>query len=168
MASDALIALDCDPDPRGLYGQSLCQLLDNAQGALAGLLTRVQRDGMAQLSSVILGGHRATVCVADVVATLINDGDQERIGICLRLQEANAADSLVGSLQKLITGSQKLPLATLLEQVQTLTEQHAIGNALRSSGANLAASASVLGISAADLAQRMARLGMNFAQYTKH
>lgn len=168
MASDSLIALDHDPDAHGLYGKSICQLLDNPQGALAGLLTQVLRDGMAQKSAVVLGGHSHALHAGDIVATLINDGDQERIGICLRLHQASATDSLIGNLQKLITNSQTQPLAGLLEQVQTLAEQHAIGNALRSSGANLAATANALGIPVADLAQRMTRLGLDLAQYTNH
>jgi hypothetical protein len=163
MASDNLIALVGDPDPNGLYGKSLGQLVDRAEG----LLAQVLRDGLTQLSSALLCGH-GTLRKADIVATLINDGDQERIGFCLQLHEASEDHSLADALQKLLSTERKQPLDDLLQQVQALTEHHAIGNALRGSGANLAASARMLGINATDLAERMARLGMKLAPYTNH
>jgi hypothetical protein len=168
MASDALIALCADAGSGSLYGVSLSSVLDNGQGVLAGLLPQVLQNGLAHVASAILGGHGTPVCEAEVSATLINDGDQERIGFCLRVHNANAhtGDTWTQSLQSL--AARGLPLAELLQQVQLLTEQHAIGEALRSTGAQLPASASLLGLSVADLKQRLARLGLDRARYTAH
>jgi hypothetical protein len=168
MANDALVALCSDGAGSGLYGRSLCSLLDSGQGALATLLERVKREGMAHTDSVVLGGNGAAVCEADISAALINDGDQERVGFNLCIHAGSATDSLAGNLQDIITHSQGQPLSALLQQVQTLTERHAIGDALRSTRANMEASASLLGISTADLAQRLARLGIDRAHYTAH
>jgi len=168
MANDALIALSSDGAGSSLYGRSLCALLDNSQCALATVLERVKREGMAQAASVVLGGNGITACEADISAALINDGDQERIGFNLSIHATNATDSLAGALQDIITNSQGQPLSALLQQVQTLTERHAIGDALRSTRANMEASASLLGISTADLAKRLGRLGMDRAHYTAH
>jgi transcriptional regulator PpsR len=168
MASDALIALCADAGSGSLYGMTLSSLLDNGQGVLAGLLPQVLQNGMAHVASTFLGGHGTPVCEAEISATLINDGDQERIGYCLRVQNANAktGDTWTQSLQSL--AASQLPLAELLQQVQLLTEQHAISEALRSTGAQLSASASLLGLSVADLEQRLARLGLDRARYTAH
>jgi transcriptional regulator PpsR len=166
MASDALIALCADAGSGSLHGMSLSSVLDNGQGVLAGLLPQVLQDGLAHVASAILGGHGTPVCEAEISATLINDGDQERIGFCLQVHSANAGDSWTQSLQSL--AASRLPLAELLQQVQLLTEQHAISEALRSTGAQLSASASLLGLSVADLEQRLARLGLDRARYTAH
>jgi transcriptional regulator PpsR len=168
MASDALIALCAEAGSGSLYGMSLSSVLDNGQGVLAGLLPQVLQNGLAHVASAILGGHGTPVCEAEISASLINDGDQERIGFCLRVQNANAntGDTWTQSLQSL--AASRLPLAELLQQVQLLTEQHAISEALRSTGAQLTASASLLGLSVADLEQRLARLGMDRARYTAH
>jgi hypothetical protein len=166
MASDTLIALCADAGSSGLYGQSLSSMLDNGQGVLAGLLPLVRQEGMAHVASAILGGHGTPAFEAEITATLINDGDQERIGFCLRLQEKGTPDAWTQSLQSLAASN--LPLADLLQQVQALTEQHAIREALRSSGGQLTTSASLLGLSVANLEQRLARLGLDRAQYTSH
>jgi PAS domain-containing protein len=167
MANDALVAMCSEGVGNTLYGRSLCSLLDSGQGALATVLERVKREGMAKADSVVLGGH-GMVCEADIWATLINDGDQERIGFNLNLHASNAADTLAGALQDVISHSQGQPLSALLQQVQALTERHAIGDALRSTRANMEASASLLGISTADLSQRLGRLGMDRAHFTAH
>jgi hypothetical protein len=166
MASDGLIAMCADAGSSGLYGKSISKLLDNAQGVLAGLLTQVLQDGMAHIPSAILGGHGTPACEAEISATLINDGDQERVGFCLRVQATNTTDAWAQSLQSL--AASRLPLANLLQRVQLLTEQHVIGEALRSTGAHIAASATLLGLSVADLEQRLGRLGLDRAQYTAH
>jgi hypothetical protein len=166
MANDSLIAMCAEGGSSSLYGKSLSSVLDNAQGILAGLPGLVLREGMAHILSTILGGHSTPACEAEVSATLINDGDQERIGFCLRVQTTNTADTWTQALQSLFESH--LPLPDLLQQVQTLTERRAITDALRSTGANMVASASMLGISVAGLTQRIERLGVDRANFTAH
>ncbi len=168
MASDALVAMWADPGRNSFYGQSLSTLLDNAQGVIAGLLAQVKRDGMAHVSNAILGGHGMAAFEADIFGSLINDGDQERIGFLINAQGVSTLDTLAAAIQVLMEGPDKPSLDTLLTQVQVLTERHAVMDALRSTGANLVASASLLGISVADLTQRLTRLGLDRAQYTAH
>jgi hypothetical protein len=166
MASDSLIAMCAEGGTSSLYGKSLSSVLDDAQGILAGLPDLVLREGMAHIPSTILGGHATPACEAEVSATLINDGDQERIGFCLQVQATNTSDTWAQALQSLLESH--LPLPDLLQQVQTLTERHAINNALRITGANMVASASMLGISVAGLTQRIERLGVDRADFTAH
>lgn len=166
MASDALMAMCADADSNGLYGKSLISVLDSEQGVLAGLLQMVQREGMAHIPSAIVGGRSAPVCEAELSATLIFEGDKERIGFCLKVHAAENADAWTQTLESLLASRQ--PLTEMLHAVQNLTERRAISNALRSTGANMLASAKLLGISLEDLTQRLDRLGLDRAQYTAH
>jgi hypothetical protein len=166
MASDALIAMCGEVGPNVLYGKSLSSVLEDSQGLLAGLPRLVQHEGVSHIPSVILGGHSTPACEAEVSATLISDGDQERIGFCLTVQTTSTAETWAQALQSLL--SSRLPLAELLQQVQTLTEQQAIRDALRSTGANMVACANLLRISVAELAQHLERLGVDRAKYTAH
>lgn len=168
MASDALVAMCAEHGCNSLYGQSLSTVLDSAQGAIAGLISQVKRDGMAHVANAVLGGLAGVVCEAEIFASLIIDGDQERIGLLLRVQGVSTTDTLATAIQSLMALPHKQPLGSLLKQVQTLTERHAVMEALRSTGANMAISAKLLGISVADLDQRLARLGLDRAQYTAH
>jgi hypothetical protein len=168
MASEALMALCAEHGCNSLYGQSLSSVLDSAQGVIAGLIRQVKCDGMAHAASAVLGGHGSAVCEAEIFASLINDGDQERIGLLLHVQGVSTSATLAAAIQALMALPYKQPLGSLLKQVQTLTERHAVMEVLRSTGANMAASANLLGISIPDLAQRLARLGLDRAQYTAH
>jgi hypothetical protein len=168
MASDALIAMCAEHGCNNLYGQSLSSVLDSAQGVIAGLIGQVKRDGMAHAASAVLGGDAGAVCEAEIFATLINDGDQERIGLLLHVQGVGTPDSLATAIQALMALPYKQPLGSLLKQVQSLAERHAVMEVLRSTGANMAVSANLLGISVADLDHRLARLGLDRAQYTAH
>lgn len=165
MASDALIAM-CADVGGVLYGKSLGSVLEDSQGVLATLPRTVLHAGMAHIPSVILGGRASLACEAEVSATLINDGDQERIGFSLRVHSANTTDAWTQALQSLL--NRHLPLAELLLQVQTLTERKAISDVLRGTGANMVTSASMLGISVAELTQRLERLGVDRAKFTAH
>jgi transcriptional regulator PpsR len=166
MASDALVAMCATGDASTLYGKSLSSLLDNGQGVLAGVPQMVLQDGLAHISSTILGGNVAPACEAEVSATLIADGDQQRIGFFLRVQTASNINTLTQALQSLLTS--RLPLDDLLQQVQQLIERQAVIDALSSTGANMVASAHMLSVSVADLSQRLERLDINRAQFTAH
>jgi transcriptional regulator PpsR len=166
MASDALVAMCANGGANSLYGKSLSSLLDSTQGVLARLPQLVLRDGMADISSTILGGNVAPTCEAEVSATLIADGDQQRIGVCLRVQTASNINTLTQTLQSLLTS--RLPLENLLQQVLQLTERQAVFDALSSTGANMVATAHLLSISVADLSQRLERLDIDRAQFTAH
>jgi hypothetical protein len=168
MASDALVAMCSDTGRNSLYGQSLSTLLDSAQGVIAGLLNQVKRDGMAHAENAVLGGHGVAVFEAEIFASLINDGDQERIGFLVNVQGFSAAETLAADIQALMEIPGQHSLGSLLNQVQTLTERYAVMEALRSTSANMSASANLLGISVADLAKRMTRLGLDCAHYTAH
>jgi DNA-binding NtrC family response regulator len=88
--------------------------------------------------------------------------------LLLHVQGVSTPDTLAAAIQALMVLPYKQPLGSLLKQVQTLTERHAVMEVLRSTGANMTASANLLGISIPDLAQRLARLGLDRAQYTAH
>jgi transcriptional regulator PpsR len=166
MANDAFVALCAYANANAPYGKSLSQLLDNAQGTLAGLPSQVQLEGLIHIPSAILGGHGFAAFEAELSASLIHDGDQERIGFCLRVQSTHTTESWAQTLESLLVSGR--PLADLLQQVQVLTERRAVSDALRSTGANMVASAKLLGISVDSLKHRLERLGIDRAQYTAH
>ncbi|NVO04655.1 MAG: hypothetical protein HXX19_01185 [Rhodoferax sp.] len=169
MGNDALLThCPVSATAPSLYGQPLAQLLDSAQSVLETLLTRVLSDGLAHAPSAILGGHGAPACEATITATLIMDGDQERIGFSLLPRIATSSSALAETLLALIAQSDGQPLERLLQQVTELTEHHAISNALQRSGGNLAASAALLGLDAQDLTLRLQRHGLDCAAFTTH
>lgn len=90
----------------------------------------------------------------------MNDGDQECIGITLVPAKPSQADSVRAALLALLDQTGELPLLEMLQRASDLTERHAVETALRRTADGGGKTASLLGLSEADLAERLARLGL--------
>ncbi len=117
-----------------------------------GLIPQVRRFGVvasfvAKTRPVIGAGERV-----DVSASLLTDGDQERIGLTLRRQgtpESAApvlAPELSADLAQLVEHVGALSLTRLVSEAAALAEKHFIQRALEKSGGDAGAAALLLGV----------------------
>jgi len=111
--------------------------------------------------ALLLGGGRAPTLECSAQAALMSDGDQECIGITLVPAQPSRRDSLRDALLALLDRTGELPLGELMRRASDLTERHAVETVLRrTAGGGRGDAASVLGLSEADLAERLERLGL--------
>ena len=159
VANAAFRAL-CRSDAEHVEGRGVCELLGDPQRHLASVLADARRGGLVRRPALLLGGGRSPSfeCVAQ--AALMNDGDQECIGITLVPAKPSRTDSLRAALLALFDQTGELPLLELIRRASELTERHAVESALRRSADGRGETAALLGLSEADLAERLARLGL--------
>lgn len=143
-------------------GQRLGELLGDTAHRLDTLIADVRRHGLA-VRSVVPGSDDTTL---EVSATLLPEGDQERIGFTLRVAEqrlpgalGSAAD-LANAIAHLTEQVGQRPLPQLMRQAAALAERHLIQSALQSHGPAVDAVATALGLDTRNLELRMQRLGM--------
>ena len=158
-ANSALRAL-CRADVDPIEGRSLVDALGDPQRHLASLLADVRRDGLVHRASVVLGGGRAPTSACTVDAALMNDGEQEGIGFTFMPLEQAPADTARDALLALLDQGGDVPLPELMQRVAELAERHAVEAALRRAADDRSDPAAMLGVSDADLAERMRRLGL--------
>jgi transcriptional regulator PpsR len=159
VANSAFRAL-CRSDAGRVEGRGLCDLLGDPQRHLAALLADARRGGLVRRSALLLGGGRSRIVECVAQASLMNDGDQECIGITLVPAKPSRNDSLRAALLALLDQTGELPLAELVRRTSELTERHAVETALRRTAEGRGDTASVLGLSQADLEDRLVRLGL--------
>lgn len=143
-------------------GRRLGDLLDDTEHRLDTLIADARRHGIA-VRSVVPGPDDAML---EVSATLLPEGDQERIGFTLRVVAqrlpgalGSAAD-LANAIAHLTEQVGQRPLPQLMRQAAALAERHLIQSALQSHGPALDAVAASLGLDTRNLELRMQRLGM--------
>jgi transcriptional regulator PpsR len=159
VANAAFRAL-CRSDADHVEGLGLCELLGDPQRHLAAVLADARRGGLVRRPALLLGGGRSPTFECFAQAALMNDGDQECVGIMLVPAKPLQADSLRAALLALLDQTGELPLRELVRRAAELTERHAVETALRRTADGRGDTAFVLGLSEADLAERMARLGL--------
>ena len=159
----AFTALLQAADDTVLVGKPLSDWLGEQPEQIAALLQEVRHSGLAEREAMTLRvGNRPTVQVS---ATWLTEGDQECIGLVLRLttphvaelSEAQAAFAEVWTRLSDQLGT--IPLPEMLRQATALAEQHFIRIALQRSAGDVAAAATLLGVSRDSLAQRQRRDG---------
>ena len=159
VANAALRAL-CRSDADRVEGHGLCDLLGDPQRHLASLLADARRGGLVRRPLLLLGGGRAPLFECQAQAALMNDGDQECLGITLVAAKPSQADSLRAALLALLDQTGELALPELLSRAAELTERHVVETALRFTAVGRGDTATMLGLSEADFAERLERLGL--------
>ena len=150
----------CQSDPDHVEGRGLCELLGDPQRHLAALLVDARRGGLVRRPALLLGGGRVPTFECFAQAALMNDGDQECIGLTLVPASPSRTDSLRAALLALLDQTGELPLPELVRRASELTERHALETALRRTADGRGDMASLLGLSEQDLAGRLERLGL--------
>jgi PAS domain-containing protein len=155
VANAAFRAL-CRADAGPVEGRALGELLGDPQRHLAAALVDARRGGLVRRPALLLGGGRTPTFECAAQVALMNDGDQECIGITLVPAQPSRRDSLRAALLALLDRTGELPLAELMRRACDLTERHAVETVLRrTAGGSQGDAASVLGLSEADLAERL-------------
>ena len=159
VANDAFRQL-CHAGTAAIDGRSLSEMLGDPQRHLAALLVEARRVGLVQRPAVLLGGGAGPTYEIHVTATLIADGDQECIGLVLQRFEPSQGDTLAAALATLVQSVGATPLSELMQRASEAAERAAVETALRRAADDLRSAALLLGISHADLAERLLRLGL--------
>jgi transcriptional regulator PpsR len=147
-------------------GRRLDEALRSLSSLMPGLLAEVRRRGLAGPLNARVGEGPLPALDIDIVATLLEEGDQECIGFTLRPREARplplqlSVDELVKAFTQLTSLLGSLPLADLMTEATHLAERHLVNSALEHANGNRAIAAEVLGIGLNDLGMRMRHLDL--------
>ncbi len=152
LANAAFLSLVRASVEQDAKGRLLVDFLGALERPLGGLVSQVRRQG-------IVGSFAATVRPVtgpservDVSASLLTEGDQERIGFTIRRQPARTdaapalATALGADLARLIERIGELPLNRLVSEAALLAETHFIQLALEKSSGDADAAALLLGV----------------------
>ncbi len=149
-----------------VLGRTLAELLGDPAGRLAAILALTRRQGIASHERAIIGqatGQRAEI---EVSAALLDDSDQESVGLSIRRVKPTvaalprAAVDMADALHDLVLQIGAAPLPQLLHEVSHMAERHLIEAALARSDGNLALAADMLGMTTEQLAMRVGALGL--------
>jgi gamma-glutamyltranspeptidase len=111
----------------------------------------VRRQGVVRRFDTVLTPTRGPAEPVEVAATLLTEGDQERIGFTLHRHAPGAAGGaslppgLREGLERLVAQLGELPLAALVSEASALAEKHFVALALQRTGGDASAAAAMLG-----------------------
>ncbi len=166
LANPAFLALARLGHEAEARGRSLGDWLGAAQ--TAALLQSVRADGVAHHSRLTLGAAGAPGSTAvDVTATLLADGDQERIGFTLHpaapvASAVSPPAALAAAIERVAGELGHAALPQLVREVAQLAERHFVAMAVQRAGGD-AAAARLLGLSVDGLRRRRRRWGRRAA-----
>lgn len=134
---------------------------------MAALLDDVRRHGIVARRRMQLKGRHGRATSVEVSAALLDDGDQESIGITMRRHDGGEAPpspqapgDFAEAWSRMAEQLGAVPLPHLVRQASEFAEQHLLHTALARSGGNVNAAAELLGVSAHNLGLRLARYGL--------
>lgn len=161
-ANPAFVALCDAPSAALLKGRPIGEALGDTAQQWAALLARVRARGVVGRAELVLTLPGAAPILADVSATLLEEGDQEHIGLTLRPRPgAVAADGtaslLAQEIAALLGQLGSAPLDDLLQAAGQRIERQLVQAALQASGGRLDAAARTLQILPHSLLERIER-----------
>lgn len=166
MANPAFLRLARQSDESTLRGRSLPELLLDADGGWARLLTQARNAGLVPGAALQVGSLDGNPQSVRVMATWLTEGDQACLGFILRpghrLPAHLAGDDLLAGLLDQVG---RVPLADLLVEVVQRAERRLIEGALLRTGGHCAAAADALGLTAQALDCRIQRHGLSGLGY---
>ena len=160
MVANAAFRVLCRSDTDRFEGRSLCELLGDPRRHLAAMLVEARHGGLVRRTDLMLGGGRMPTFECFAQAALMNDGDQECIGLTLVPASPSRTDSLRTAMLALLDQAGELPLLELVRRTSELAERHAVETALRRTADGRGDTAALLGLSEDDFAERLKRLGL--------
>ena len=147
-------------------GRSLADWAGDGQASVAALLDAVRHAGIATHVDTVLQAAGAAPLAVEVSAVLLEDGDQECIGLTLRRKSAteepgaNPLAPLAQSIERLATKMGSVALPELMREAMRLAERHLLGAALHAADGDVNAAAEVLAIDPQALRTRMLQHGL--------
>lgn len=166
VANSAFVALAQQGAESRLKGRLLSEVVDDRDGAWRELLVRTRRQGLAARVPLAMRVGELEVAV-EVSSTLLTEGEQEHLGLTLRMAEPAQARVPHLSidpwpeLSVLRAQIGLVPLATLQQEGAEHLEREFLQSALRLSAGQVAAAARLLMIDPEHLAERLRRLGLD-------
>ncbi len=167
MANPAFLGLCGLAHEAQAKGRSLADWAGDGQASVAALLDAVRHAGIATHVDTVLQGAGAVPLAVEVSAVLLEDGDQECIGLTLRRKNvaaeapgAHPLAPLAQAIERLATKLGSVALPELMREAMRLAERHLIGAALHAADGDLMAAAAVLAIDPQALRARMLQHGL--------
>jgi transcriptional regulator PpsR len=154
-----------------LRGVQLAEALGGDLLQWSTLLARVRTRGIVGQATVSLRPAGSPALLASVSAALLAEGDQEHIGITVRLDAATSApvgstEELRQDMGQLASHLGQLSLDELLGEASRMAELHFVQAAVRSAGGRIEAAAEMLRVNPRQLAARMQALGLSASSWT--
>lgn len=155
-ANPAFVELLRAGDEAALKGRQLGERAGLAPTDIESLLTAVRRHGLAQRAGLVLRAPGAPAARVDVSAALLTEGDQECVGLMLKLvgRAADEPEPESAVLTPLAARLGTADLHTLLREANARAQRQLIDAALQRVGGDVAAAATLLGITSRTLKRR--------------
>lgn len=158
VANPAFVQLVQAGTEQQLLGRPLAGWIGRMASDMSTLIDGVRAHGIAQLVASTLRRADGVALDADISGTLLTEGDQECFGFTVRPRlalpaapiDASAAE-LARALAGLELGVGREPMAELLRRAEQLVRLHLARQALRLSGGDADAAATLLGIGVPDM-----------------
>ena len=147
-------------------GRSLADWAGDGRASVAALLDAVRHAGIATHVDPVLQAAGAAPVAVEVSAVLLEDGDQECIGLTLRSKScaevpaAHLLAPLAQAIDRLATKMGSVALPELMREAMRVAERHLIGSALQTADGDLNAAAAILAIDPQALRARMLQHGL--------
>ncbi len=158
MANPAFIELAGFADERHARGRQLTDLIGTD---LAAVIAEARNRGIAAGRAMTLRGLRGTTAPIEVSAALLDEEDQESIGLTIRRRDpagprtAAAQSALTSAIDAVTSRIGELDIESLLALVRRHAERHFVQTALRLSDRDRAEAARILGLSRIELEERL-------------
>lgn len=165
LANPAFVALVQQGNEARLKGRSLAELVDDRRGAWLDLIQRTRSQGLCARTALQLRVGQLELAV-EASSTLLTEGEQEHVGLTVRMVEPRAAATGTAGLDPwpelsaLRAQVGLVPLDTLLREARASVERHLMRTALHLAGGQLGAAARLLRIDPQLLAERLQPLGL--------
>lgn len=166
MANPAFLALCGLAHEAQAKGRSLADWAGDGEASVAALLDAVRHTGIATHVDSVLQVAGAAPLAVEVSAVLLEDGDQECIGLTLRPRTvsegpgAHPLAPLAQSIERLATKMGSVALPELMREAMRLAERHLLCAALDAATGDVNAAAEVLAIDPPAMRARMLQHGL--------
>ncbi len=147
-------------------GRPIDDWVGSRSATMTDLISQVRRQGIATQVSSWVSGAQGTAVAVEISAALMEEGDQESIGLTLRrLGQPEAAgpapgEDLLRAVEALASQLGRLPMADLMREATSLVERHFLKAALHKAGGDTPLAAALLQLRVEDLRQQLLRQGL--------
>lgn len=150
-----------------LKGRRIESVLAELEPYMTRLMDEARRRGLAGPVLVTMRSADLSALRVEVVATMLDEGDQECIGLKLRILRseppplAQAADELSRALGLLMAQLGEQKLDQIVDRAARLVHKHLLTSALERTQGDRSAAARALGISLTELEGRLFEIGLD-------
>ena len=161
MANPAFLTLCGLEHEAQARGRALADWAGDSRAPIAAFLGAVRHAGIASRVDTVLQAAGAAPMAVELSAVLLEDGDQECIGLTLRRKRtAEAAsghlpDPFASAVDQLTVQLGSMALPELMQEANRLVERHLLGAAMRRAEGSLDAAAQLLAMTRESLRARL-------------